>query len=1046
MYKDQNHIMKFLRDTLAMRFLDFEDVSGIFIREVTGKIDLNTLKDYPISQMTPYEPGTIYETESNKYHMFKFKLKVPPKYDNKPFVLKCITGFGVDWHDYKNPNFLLFVNGQPLQAFDTAHRECVITNSAKAYEEYDCFLFSFGGMRKGPLQLTLKMSTMDLKTDKIYYDVLSPFESIEYIESEAIKRDTQNYLVTAINIVDFRQPYSKDYYDSLEKASTYLEEEYYGKYCDDDTSQVNVAAVGHTHIDVAWLWPLKETRQKTVRSFTSQLKNIEDYDHFHFLASQPQLYKFIEEEYPDLLDRIKKAVEDGKWEAEGAMWLEADCNLISGESLVRQIMHGKKYFKDKFNVDSRLLFLPDVFGYSAALPQVLRKSGVDYFTTSKISWNEFNTVPYNTFMWEGIDGTEVFTNFIVGGAGVDKKGKPRVNYTAQVTAENVMGTWNNYRDKSLAKNPLMTFGLGDGGGGPSRDNLEQLKRFSRGIKGMPKVTNAPIMEYFDNLYNEVKDNKRLPKWVGELYLEYHRGTYTSMAKNKKFNRQSEQILRDGELFNSLADRFKMLSYDKKRFFDSWEKVLLHQFHDILPGTSIKEVYDDSDRDYKTVLKDAKSLLHGALSAFTKTVKGHDLCVVFNQLAFKRIDLVKMATDKDYTCVYDHKGDMIPGQMVEEDNRKYFIFEARLCAMGYTVFKLSKDYCGNKDKDFKVDTHLLENSYLKVTFDENMNISSLYDKNEEREVLLENQVGNRLTAFEDKPLRWQAWDVEIYYNDKPYHIDNVISAQVVEDGPVRKAIRIEREFSNSSIVQDIYLEKSSKKLDFKTRVECNDDDLLLKAAFPVDVHANEATYEIQFGNVKRPTHWNTSWDYARFEVCAHKWADLSEDNYGVSLLNDCKYGHDIKGSVMRLTLLKSGVDPFPEADRGLHNFTYSIYPHSGDFKKAHTVDMAYKLNHKPYAYYVEEGQGDVQDYQSYLECANENVVVDTVKKSLDGEETIIRVYECFNRRTQCEIKLNFDVFSIKECDLMENDIQDMKIEDGLLKFTIMPYEIKTFKLS
>lgn len=1046
MYKDQDHIRKFLNDMDIMRFTDVTDVSDIYIKEVPGKINLMALKETDISAMQPYKSGTIYETEGNKYHIFKFKLRVSPVYDRKPFVLKAITGFGTDWNVFRNPNFLLFINGQPEQAFDFGHRECIITDCAKAHDEYDCFLFEFSGMKKGPVQLTLQTCSLDYPTDELYYNILCPGESIPFIESEAIRKDTAKYLINAINMVDLREPYSDKYYETVSKANGYLLDEYYGKYCDDDTSEVTVAAVGHSHIDVAWRWPIKETRQKTVRTFTSQLKNIRDYKDFRFIVSQPQLYKYLEEDYPELIDKIKLAVESRQWEPEGAMWVEADCNLTSGESLVRQIMHGKKYFKDMFDRDCRILWLPDVFGYSAALPQILKKSGIDYFSTSKISWNEYNVIPYNTFMWEGIDGTEIFTNFIVGGKGPNEEGRPRVTYNSWVNAEQIMGTWKNYRDKSLAKYPFMSYGLGDGGGGPGRDHLEQAIRFSRGIKGMPRFESVTVTEYFDKLYDLVKDDSRLPKWVGELYLEFHRGTYTSVAKNKKNNRKSEILMRDTEAFCSLADRFGLDTYDKKKIYDTWETILLNQFHDIIPGSSIKEVYDDSDADYARVMKDGKELLSGSLNAFAKTVKGQDLCVVFNQLAFKRVDTVKLRTDKDFTCVYDISGERIPGQTVIEDNKKYFLFEARLCSMGYTIFRLSDEKCIVDDNSFVATCNMMENKHLKVVFDDFMNISSIYDKDAKREVVQKGQTANKITAFEDKPLTYQAWDINIYYNEKPYEINDVTYSALVEDGPVRKCIRVDRMILETTITQYISLECNSRKIDFKTVIDCNHDDLLLKAAFPVDVHTDYATYDIQFGNVRRPTHWNTSWDYARFEVCAHKWADLSEDDYGVSILNDCKYGHDIKDSVIRLTLLKSATEPDPDADRGLHEFTYSLYPHMGDFKKAHTVDMAYKLNFRPYAKYVEKGTGDIENYRSFMTCNHENVIVDTLKKAEEGDGLILRVYECFNRRTECTIDLNFEVSRVTECDLMEKDIADAVIEDNVLKFTIRPYEIKTFKIS
>ncbi|MFA7672486.1 MAG: alpha-mannosidase [Clostridia bacterium] len=1045
MYFDLQHIRKFTNDLEALRFRDFMDVANIHIKEVFGKINLGVLKNTDIASMASYTCGSVYETEGNRYHIFKFKLKVNPLYDKKTLVLRITTGFGCDWNESRNPNFLLFINGDPVQGYDQGHRECIISECAKAYDEYEMFLFEFSGMRSGSVQMTLKTCALDHITEDFYYDMLCPGESIQYIESEIIKQDTARYLMDAVNMCDLREPYSEEYYASVKKADDYIKNEYYGKYCDDDTAKVIVSGMGHTHIDVAWRWPLKETRQKTVRTFSTMLTYMKEFDDFRFMSSQPQLYKFIMEEYPELMDGIKKAVADGKWSPEGAMWLEADCNLISGESFVRQIMHGKRFFKEQFGIDNRILWLPDVFGYSAALPQILKKSGIDYFTTSKISWNEFNVIPYNTFMWEGIDGSQVFTNFIVSGRGPDEDGKPRVNYNSHIDANHMMGTWENYRDKGLSNNPMMTFGLGDGGGGPKRDHLEQAIRFKKGIKGMPKFENVAPLSYFDKLYNSVKDNSRLPKWVGELYLELHRGTYTSIAKNKKNNRKSEILLRDTEIFSAFADKQGIDAYPKKELYDTWETVLLNQFHDIIPGSSIKEVYDDSDIDYARIMKNGREMLTSSLHSFIKTVKGEELCVVFNQLAFKRADCVRLRTDKEYSCVYDIHGEMTPGQMVVEDDKNYFIFEAKLCSMGYTVFKLSTDRSRSSDSTFTATDRSMENEFIKVVFDNNMNISSLFDKSAQREVLLPGKAGNQITAYEDKPLKYQAWDINIYYNEKAYDINDVQCCALVENGPVRKCIRVDRKFMRSTITQLIYLEKSSKKIDFKTYIDCNHDDILLKAAFPVDVHNNEATYDIQFGNVKRPTHWNTSWDYARFEVCAHKWADLSEDDYGVSLLNDCKYGHDIKGSTMRLTLLKSAIEPYPEADRGLHEFTYSIYPHTGDFKKAHTVDQAYKLNYRPYAFYVEKGTGNVEGYKSFISCDMENVIVDTIKIAEDSNDMIIRVYECFNRRTVCNLSFGFPVISVAECDLMENDIAVREVKDDELEFEIKPYEIKTFRI-
>ncbi|MDU4325026.1 MAG: alpha-mannosidase [Clostridium celatum] len=977
----------------------------------------------------------------DKHFWFRTSVTVPQEFEGQVLALD-IYAFEEGW-DAVNPQFILYVNGEHIQGLDINHREVILTNNAKAGEVYEIDLHSYTG-RTWDKRLTLNASlvTIDLAARDLYFNLQVPVWSCEKIDEDDKKRiDMLLVLNDAINLLDLRKVFSKEYNESIKKANEFLEVEFYEKLCGHE--DYVATCVGHTHIDVAWWWTVAQTREKVGRSFSTVLKLMDQYPEYIFMSSQPQLYKFIKEDYPDIYEKIKEKVKEGVWEPEGAMWLEADCNVTSGESLIRQILHGKRFFKEEFNVENEVLWLPDVFGYSAALPQILKKSNVNYFMTTKIAWNQFNKMPYDTFMWKGIDGTEILTHFITTTDPNQDKKCHFTTYNGILHPGSIKGAWDRYQQKEINDDVLVCYGYGDGGGGVSYEMLETGRRMAKGIPGMPKVKLGNSLDYFKKLEKKVEGNKRLPRWVGELYLEYHRGTYTSMARNKRDNRISEQLYESTEKVNSLAMLLGK-EYPAENINKNWENILLNQFHDILPGTSIKKVYDVTDEDYKRIIGSGKEMLADGINYIAENISlKNKSVVVFNTLGFDRDDIVEFEVPSDINmpAVLDGNEE-IECQLI--DDGKAIFFAKGIPANGHKAFEII-EATKSSSTNLTIEKNYIENKFFDIKINEEGNITSIIDKKSNREVLKEGQTANVLQAFEDKPMDYDNWDIDIYYDEKMWLVNDVQHIEVIERGNVRSTLEIKRKFQDSTIIQKVYIYNDIPRIDFDTNIDWKESQVLLKAAFPVDINSNEATYEIQYGNVKRPTHRNTSWDEARFEVCGHKWVDLSEGNYGVSLMNNSKYGHDILDGVMRLTLLKSGILPNTTSDQELHNFIYSIYPHTGDYKDAGTVKMAYNLNVPLYSKVEEAHEGSLESKSSLVKVDKDNVIIEVIKKAEDSDELVIRMYECHNMRTNVTLEMISEIESVKECNLMETDISELSKDGNKVSFEMKPFEILTLKV-
>ncbi len=881
-------------------------------------------------------------------------VRVPEEWSGRKVAVHVLLG---DYEDITGPEALAYLDGAPVQGFDYYHRDLVLDVGAGDGRAHVLALEAYSSLLPGPQVIgALELVRIDPEAEELYHDMRVVYDAVLTMPEDALARIRLTCALTqAYQLLDLRDPQSDDYLRSVGPARALLRAaaDAHGQ----GGPRPRTVAVGHAHIDLAWQWPVAQTRRKGARTFSTVLALMERYPAYHFVASQPALYQMIKEDEQALYARVKERIAEGRWEPTGASWVEMDCNLAGGEALVRQFLFGQRFFRDELGVDARLLWLPDVFGYSAALPQVMKGCGVDYFMTTKISWNEYNRLPYDTFRWRGIDGTEILTHMVTAplnpGEHAGSTMQPFYTYNAKFTPYDVAGNWSAYRQKDVNEELLYLFGYGDGGGGPTAAMQETAARLAD-LPGFTQVAQSSAEAFFRRLEERVWDDPELPRWVGELYLEYHRGTYTSQGWIKRANRKSELLYREAELWTALAglDDPSTAVARQHDLNEGWRSILFNQFHDILPGSSIGAVYDDARADYAEITRRGAGVRGAALDALCAGLAADGpALVVFNPAPFERADPVQIAlvADAPLPAIADAAGQPVTVQEVEDGaGGRQALLAATAPPLGYQTYlehsaATRGSIATNDGDDLRITRDTLENRYFHLKLDERAEIVSLLDKRTGREVIAPGETGNRLIAFEDRPLNFDAWDINIYYQDKPYPVADVTSWRVVEEGPLRGGVEIVRRYQSSTITQRILLYRDVPRIDFPTHVDWHEHQTLLKASFPVTVDSPRATYDIQWGNVERPTHWNTSWDWARFETCAHKWVDLSEGGYGVSLLNDCKYGHDIKGHTMRLTLLKSGVAPDPAADQGAHVFTYALLPHAGDWRDSDTVRHAYLLN-------------------------------------------------------------------------------------------------------
>lgn len=981
----------------------------------------------------------------DKSAWFRTTVSIPEEWKNERIVIHLLVGPRDGGGS--TAESLLYVNGIPLQGIDVWHEEAWLPPELLQNNQIQIAIKAWSGVLNPPDRRrfkTAKLACVDGATEKYYYLAHTLVNTVKVLDEHDLRRTKMLQLLNESMLkVDFLKPGTDFFYQSIKEAYEFLKSKV------DQLGELNelkplVTALGHSHIDMAWLWRLVHSREKASRTFSTVLHLMRQYPNYRYIHTSPQLYKYLKEDYPEIFAKVKEKIAAGEWEITGGMWIEPDTNVPNGESLIRQIQFGKRFMKEEFGVDTRVVWLPDVFGYSWALPQIMKKSGIDSFMTTKISWSQYNRFPFDTFNWRGIDGTEMFTHFIT----TPEEGAKQYTYNGMVEPASVKGIWDAYQQKEVNDELLLAFGWGDGGGGPTKEMIEAAEAM-KNLPGLPRVQMDTAEPYFKRLRDRVKD-QTIPVWDGELYLEYHRGTYTSQASLKRANRKAEFTYHNAEWLSVLADQLTHQSnYPHTALNEGWEMLLLNQFHDILPGSSIRQVNEDARKDYAIVQNIGEKVLNEAKSSIEQNIQiEQDGIVVYNSLSYQRDGFIELPVSRFFTeetTIVDEAGNALPAQVIQEANtQKVLIHANNVPALGYKTFKLSKGSILQSGIVVKKD--YIENDFYQIRFNEKGQIISLFDKRAAREVLAEGARGNILQTFEDKPMNFDAWDIDLYYQEKMREVDNLAAVEVHEEGPVRGSLKFIWKFYDSTITQYISVYKNSPRIDFRTVVDWQEKQTLLKAAFPVNIRSTKATYDIQFGNIERPTHWNTSWDHARFEVVGHKWVDLSEGNFGVSLLNDCKYGHDVKENVLRLTLIKSAISPDETADRGIHEFTYSLVPHTGDWREGNIVKEAYNLNVPLLAGELKANQtGSLPATHQFVEIDNDHVLLETVKKAEDDEAIIVRFYEYKQYRNQTNVSFAKTIKKAVECNLIEEEEKEAEYQNQTLSFSVSPYEIKTFKI-
>ncbi len=963
--------------------------------------------------------------------------------------------------DFVHPEVLVYVDGKAYAASDRYHHEILLKPEWHDGKTHALALHGWTGIGEdhgkpnGHSKLLMEpcaIVQIDQPTRAFVTTVQVTLGTIKALdEQNPIRGKLLHALDDAFKKLETREPFGDEFYASVPAAHALLSE---GIAQAGPPLDINVSGTGHAHIDVAWLWTLGQTRRKAGRTFYTVQHLMDQFPEYHFTQSQPQLYDYIRQDYPELFEKIKRRVAEGRWEVIGGMWVEADCNLSGAESLARQFLLGRTFFAQHFGAqaESPVLWLPDVFGYAWALPQLIKQAGLEYFFTIKIGWSQYNRLPFDSFWWQGLDGTRILTHFSTTPHAPSSLHISTVStYNAMATPEELMGTWINAKQKDLGRGQqspphLMAFGYGDGGGGPTREMLETIREM-KAFPGLPHMRQQSVKEFFQEL--EATSGDILPTWNGELHLEYHRGTYTTQSRNKRANRQSEFRLHDAEYLASLALLLDPnYRYPAKELHHAWKLVCLNQFHDIIPGSSITAVYTESQQQYAEICHIATKAQDLALQTIAKHSKGDVLVVNPTSFVRDEVALWPGQLPVNMMLVSVQTGEPVYTQATATGT---WISTGTINQFSVNTFKLIEGRTPKPVTNLIATTNILENAYIRIELNASSDITRIYDKVAQREVLPQGAIANQFQAFEDRPLNWDAWDIDIFYDDKMWTADPATSIRLLDAGPLRATLEIKRRILHSSYVQRISLSYNSPRLDIETKINWTERHILLKTAFPVDILAPQATYEIQWGNVQRPTHRNTSWDWARFETCAQKWVDLSEGNYGISVLNDCKYGHDIRDNVIRISLLRSPTYPDPTADQGEHTFTYSLLPHQGNWDER-TIGAAYALNDPLIVHTAERKRsnnaGPVKSAEkpiSLINGANPNIVIETIKRAEDGNGIIVRLYESQRCRGPVTLTTGFPLREAWHTNLLEVNDEALDVRGREVRFDVRPYEIVTLRL-
>lgn len=1016
---------------------DFYEPLGELAWEAFPTMEYLTQEEALQGAFAPVKPGFTWG-KTYEYCWFKGSLTVPERAAGERIVMNLQPG----------GESALFVNGKAFGTYraswvDQPHQfmeDNILTVSGRPGERFEILMETYaghyfpesptGGCCTGPVlpgaytdpkregeRCTLGLCTFGIWNETAYQlfidaDTLNRLLAVldeNSLRAAKIAKALEQFTLT----VDFeqgREERIRSYEKAREELQPLLKAE-------NGSTAPCFYAIGNAHLDLAWLWPMAETYRKTERTFAAQLRLLEEYPEYKFLQSQPASYEMCRKNYPELFERIRDAIQKGRWIAEGAMWVEPDTNMAGGEALIRQLVHGKRYYKEVLGTESEVLWLPDTFGYTAALPQILKGCGVKYLVTQKIFWsyNEGDPFPYHYFNWEGMDGTKI-VSFLP------------TSYTYRTDPEEINNIWNNRTQKQDLDAFLLPYGYGDGGG-PSRDFIEYAKR-QENLEGGAKVKMAGPGEFFRDME---KQGGPVHTYVGELYFSAHRGTYTSQARTKQYNRKCELALREMEMWGALAEA-KGIPYERDKADALWKELLLHQFHDILPGSSIARVYEEAEKALGAVLTDAGKLAEGSAKALTDQSAG-EAVTVFNSLGFARKELVSLP-ECFASGAETADGEPIPVQAAQ-GTVKALVTIPSCGAVTLVPCETAESLPEGASIAVTEDGYRMENALIAAEINRNGEVTSFVLKGSGREFAASPM--NRFRMYKDVPRMFDAWDIDSNYVDQEVEAAADITTEIIEEG-LEAVLRVKGRIGSSFYTQDIRLRADSRRLEFETEIDWRELHRLLKTVFPVDVYAENGINEIQFGYVQRPTHRSRQYDKDRFEVCNHRYSALCDGSHGAAVLNDCKYGISMNANALELTLLRAAASPEMRADNKIHRFTYGFTVWEGSFTDSDVVRQGYELNVKPLV-----TAGSTKTFRA-VQVEKENVILDTLKPAEDGSgDLILRLYESKKASVSTRVEFSFGCCRAYLCDMLENAEEEIPMENGGIRLEFKAFEVKTVRV-
>ena len=1021
---------------------------GIFSFEERMTLKLQDLKEYmyPITEaIPPWDIRECYFINVGEYEYIDAdwrKIDVGENwggegrsafFKNTVVVPHHMQGHKVVLQLYLGGDSLVSVNGVPYQGLDPFRNIVVLTECADGGERYDIEVESYYMWHAGESEIkTLECSciaVLDTEIEQIYWDYKSVFNGLAMPDTESTVLDEiKKVLQEAIGYIDVEETDPVRFKEKLRQGQRILIDKIYTN--PSNRPKGKLSLIGNSHLDLVFLWNYAEFVRKSGRTHATMLRLLEQYPDFIFSQSQPVMYEELRIHFPALFAQIKARIKEGRWEAIGAMWCEPDCNLISGESFVRQILHGTLYYEEHFGVTPKTCWLPDVFGNSYAMPQILAKSGIEYFVTHKMNiWNDTNPWPYNTFWWEGPDGSRVF--------GV----VPPTHFIGTMEPESLKQAWSRYADKHDVGEMLYCYGWGDGGGGVDTEMLEYVKRY----KSFPGLPDTQVSKIEDALARMKANADNAVVYKDELYLEAHRGVYTTKADLKKANRYVENLYREIEIYASIAEVLYGCAYPITQLKKNWLKILTNQFHDSLPGSHITSAYHDLVKINDEIITAGNALraevtAHLTRNATHKNESSEKSLVVFNGIAKASTGLVFVEGN---VVVKGDDNQALPCQAVNTlDGKSGTVFVAEAVpAVGYKTYGILDGAQEQPGKTRPI-SRTVDTKQFTITFNEHAEITSLYDKNNGREVIRPGQVANRFRLFEDRPGKYEAWDIVATYVDGEIDITGG-KIESINEGDVFTEIVITKQILASNLKQRIILYHELDRIDFETYVNWHERRKLLKVEFGVDIYAKTYTSDIAYATIERSNCRYNAYDKAKFEASAHNFIDLSDDDYGISLLNDCKYGFEVDGNRMIITLLKGPMNPDPEADLGEHFFTYSIYPHKEHWRRAETLMRGLQLNQPLYPV-ITEGVA-LGAREGFMSIDADNLLLEAFKKSEDGLGYILRVSEKKGRSTTETLQLPKTAQTISECNLIEREAITVAENTDVIQANFTPYEVKTWKV-